>query len=427
MGENKSANGFWKAFGPGLLFAGAAVGVSHLVQSTRAGAVYGLALLVFVVIANFVKYPAFRFGQQYAAATGENLLVAYRRQGKGVLWLFVVITLLTMFTGCAAITLTTAALAKATFHLSQNLSTISLEIWGVILAILFVGEFRALDFLIKLLLAFLSIVTLLATALTLPSIPFTGFGDFWPNNFEPATIIFIAALVGWMPAPLDTAVWQSLWTQAKARVTKHQPTVRESALDFNIGFVVTTILALCFVLMGAGVMFQSGTTFEQGAPAFAVQILGLYEASLGSTIATLVGFAAMSVVFSTTLTAIDAWPRTLAGVALTVEDKGIDVDDHRISHAIRSPYYWVATVVLLAGAYLILTVMMNSFKTLIDIATTISFISAPLLARFNHVAMFGDHVPREKKPGFFLWIWSALGVLIMAAFALYYIWIRFLN
>ena len=29
---------FLKSIGPGLLFAGAAIGVSHLVQSTRAGA-----------------------------------------------------------------------------------------------------------------------------------------------------------------------------------------------------------------------------------------------------------------------------------------------------------------------------------------------------------------------------------------------------
>ena len=43
--------------GPGLLYAGAAVGVSHLVQSTRAGANYGLLMIVVVVAANIIKYP----------------------------------------------------------------------------------------------------------------------------------------------------------------------------------------------------------------------------------------------------------------------------------------------------------------------------------------------------------------------------------
>jgi hypothetical protein len=32
---------FLQSLGPGLLFAGAAIGVSHLVQSTKAGAEFG--------------------------------------------------------------------------------------------------------------------------------------------------------------------------------------------------------------------------------------------------------------------------------------------------------------------------------------------------------------------------------------------------
>ena len=37
-----------KSIGPGLLYPGAAVGVSHLVQSTRAGAKYGLIMILVV-------------------------------------------------------------------------------------------------------------------------------------------------------------------------------------------------------------------------------------------------------------------------------------------------------------------------------------------------------------------------------------------
>ena len=35
-----------KTLGPGILFASTAIGVSHLVQSTRAGAKYGFGLLI---------------------------------------------------------------------------------------------------------------------------------------------------------------------------------------------------------------------------------------------------------------------------------------------------------------------------------------------------------------------------------------------
>ena len=46
-----------KKLGPGLLFAGAAIGVSHLVQSTRAGADFGWGLLWALALSNLFKYP----------------------------------------------------------------------------------------------------------------------------------------------------------------------------------------------------------------------------------------------------------------------------------------------------------------------------------------------------------------------------------
>ena len=55
-----------KKLGPGLLFAGAAIGVSHLVQSTRAGADFGWGLLWALVLSNLFKNPFFQFGSRYA-------------------------------------------------------------------------------------------------------------------------------------------------------------------------------------------------------------------------------------------------------------------------------------------------------------------------------------------------------------------------
>ena len=55
-----------KKLGPGLLFAGAAIGVSHLVQSTKAGAEFGFGLIWALILCNFFKYPFFLFGTKYA-------------------------------------------------------------------------------------------------------------------------------------------------------------------------------------------------------------------------------------------------------------------------------------------------------------------------------------------------------------------------
>ena len=71
-----------KKLGPGLLFAGAAIGVSHLVQSTRAGADFGWGLLWALFLVNLFKYPFFQFGPRYALATGESLLDGYYKLEK---------------------------------------------------------------------------------------------------------------------------------------------------------------------------------------------------------------------------------------------------------------------------------------------------------------------------------------------------------
>ena len=44
-----SLKGILKTVGPGILYAGAAIGASHLVQSSRAGANYGFGIIWAVI------------------------------------------------------------------------------------------------------------------------------------------------------------------------------------------------------------------------------------------------------------------------------------------------------------------------------------------------------------------------------------------
>ena len=105
----------FKKLGPGLLFAGAAIGVSHLVQSTRAGADYGFTLIWVLIFANLIKYPFFEFSPRYTAATGESLLSGYKKQGRWAIGLYLLVTLTTMFTVVAAVTLVTASITSNIF------------------------------------------------------------------------------------------------------------------------------------------------------------------------------------------------------------------------------------------------------------------------------------------------------------------------
>ena len=99
---------FLKTLGPGILFASTAIGVSHLVQSTRAGAKFGFGLVGLVMITNLIKYPFFEYGSRYANATGTSLIDGYRRIGKWMLYVYMLITALSMFFVTAAVGFVTA-------------------------------------------------------------------------------------------------------------------------------------------------------------------------------------------------------------------------------------------------------------------------------------------------------------------------------
>ena len=135
--------------GPGLLFAGAAIGVSHLVQSTRSGADFGFGLIWTLLLIHIVKYPFFQYGPRYGSATGESLLEGYQKLGKGILEIYGILTFLTMFTIQSAVTIVTAGIATSLFG-----DFISIKVWTVVILslcfiILNIGKYKLLDVLMK--------------------------------------------------------------------------------------------------------------------------------------------------------------------------------------------------------------------------------------------------------------------------------------
>lgn len=412
--------------GPGLLFAGAAVGVSHLVQSTRAGAVYGVGLLLVILAANVFKYPAFSFGPRYAAATGTSLLEGYRRRGRAALVLYALLTFGTMFAVEAVVTIVTAGLAKALFALELEVDVISAGLIASCVVLLAAGRYRWLDRIIKLAVVALTLMTFAAAVLALPRVPW-GEARLWPagEQWNLQTAAFVAALVGWMPSALDISVWHSLWTLAKRRDTRHAPSVRESLLDFDIGYVGTVLLALCFMVLGAAVMWGSGQPLAGNAGAFANQVIALYTETLGDWARYLIGGAAFLVMFSTTLTVVDGFPRALS--ALYARFRGPEQPGTTEDEPGTRAVYWASMGVLGLGSVLILRLAAGrqEFKTLIDVATTLSFLTGPALAALNHRAVFGDEVPPELRPGPRMRVFSLVSIGLLFAFALCWVYIRF--
>lgn len=410
--------------GPGVLFTGAAVGVSHLVQSTRAGAVYGFGLLLFVLLFNLAKYPAFRFGPQYAAATNTSLLEGYRRQGKWALAVYGALTLGTMFTVQAAVTLVTAGLAKFLLGTEASALLISAVLIGVCAGILGAGKYHWLDRIAKLVVTTLALSTIAATILALPSVAW-GSARFWPERFDPPTIFFLVALAGWMPSAIDVAVWQSLWTLAREKDSGHRPSLRESMADFNIGYWGTAFLAVCFLTLGAGVMHRDGVELADSAGAFAAQVISLYGETLGEWSRPIIAIAAFATMFSTTLTVVDGFPRALSVLVarLRAPEQPGGKDEEERGYRLT---YWISVAVLAAGSLLIIYALLASLKAMVDLATTLSLITAPVLAWLNHRAVLRPEVPREMRPQPWLVAASWAGIVVLGSFALYYLWLRLL-
>lgn len=394
-----------RKFGPGFIFAGAAIGVSHLVQSTRAGADFGFGLLWALLLINAVKYPFFEYGPRYASATGESLLEGYRKMGKGVIYVYLVLTFATMFTIQTAVTIVTAGIASSLFGFGTPV------IWTAVitltcLSILVIGRYKILDSLMKVIVIGLTISTIIAIALALDSEAVVSMKQVIP--METAGIAFLIAFMGWMPAPLDISIWHSMWTTEKKKL---DPSIqaRQSRFDFNVGYITTTILAIGFLSLGAVVMFGSEQSFSDNAGTFANQLIAMYTQSLGDWAKMIIGIAALTTMFSTSLTTLDGSPRVMHRTTELITGKKI-----------KNGYlYWL--IVLASGTLIIFFFLLSEMKLLVEIATILSFLTAPFYAFFNYRLLSGRHTPEKARPRPLLKAYSLICILILIGFSGWYL------
>ncbi len=442
----------WKALGPGLIFAGAAVGVSHVVQSTRGGAEMGTAAVLIVVVSCLIKFPAFRFGPLYAAMTGDSLLAGYRRQGIWVLVTFALLTLAILFTTLAAVTVVTAGLLlnlvpsigggllalgfEAGAEQAAAMSALLLVLTAILIGS---GGYRLLEGLMKVVMPLLVIGTILATALAIRNMSADDITILPPFSTGPDRNM-LAAMVGWMPAPIDIAVWSSLWTLARAPGRRMN---RQAVLgDFDAGFLATLLLAVLFVLLGAAVMHGAGVEFEASSVAFCGQVIELYTANLGSWSQPLIASVAFLAMLSTTVTVADGFPRTVAALvrqfrlvgtprSFAVTSQAASIAESNAETGSRKVYGAVFAIGSV-GAILILWFGLArkngiTFTGLVDFVTITSFIAAPLLAFFNHRCVFSTEISIEDRPTRLWWVWSWIGIVVFGGFAGVYVVGRFLG
>lgn len=410
-----------KKLGPGLLYAGAAIGVSHIVQSTRAGADYGYILLVAVLLAHIFKYPFFEMGPRYAAATGKSLVQGYAKTGKWALYTVAFLTLSTMFTIQAAVTIVTAGLA-------QKITGINLEGWqwsAIILAICFLflykGAFSVLDNLMKVIMVVLAVTTVVALVSSYYAIvpQDTAYMKTF-SLFNRTDVVFLIAFVGWMPAPLDLSIWHSIWSLASFEKNKAISTMKESLFDFKIGYWGTAILAGCFLILGANILYGTPTELSANGAVYAGQLIDMYGNSIGKWSYWIIAIAAFTTMFSTTITCLDAQPRVLSALWLEIKKH----NNPSVQKEVSKYQYQSLLLILSAGTIIILAFFVANMKQMVTIATSISFLTAPLLAYINYKTIFGQ-LSKAWQPPLYLKVLAIIGLVFLVIFSLYYIFLAF--
>ena len=390
-----------KNLGPGLLYAGAAVGVSHLVQSTRAGANYGLWMVLIVLITNAVKYPFFEFASRYTAVKRKSILEAYKEMGNWALWMFLILTVSTMFIIQAAIVTVTSGLAKEIIGLEIPIPLISTFILIIVGVILIIGKYSFLDKMMKVIIISLAVTSLVAALLSMEqNWGRTNQFIFEMDLSESAHLFFLIALIGWMPAPMDITAWQSVWTRERQKVDKNF-NLKNALFDFKIGYWGTAVLAVLFIILGSITLYNSNIELASSGGAFANQLLGIYTKSIGAWAYPIIAIAAFTTMLSTNLSVMDAYPRVLGDTV-----KLLDLTDRTVKY-----HLWIILVV--SGTIIVVYFFMQNMRQMVDLATTLSFLTAPIIGFMNLKIVTNKGFPDEHKPNKFMIVVSWIGLLLM--------------
>lgn len=412
---------FLKTLGPGILFASTAIGVSHLVQSTRAGANFGFGLVGLVLLTNLIKYPFFEYGSRYANATGESLIDGYRKIGKWMLWIYIAITLLSMFFVTAAVGFVTAGFLDNLFGLSSRfgLSTnsILLALFAICTAVLLIGKYQVLDKMIKVIGTTLLISTLIAFVLTLINGPIQASPGFVkPEIWKMENLPFIIALMGWMPTAVDLSTWNSMWTVERIKETGYKPSLKETLADFNFGYIVSALLSICFITLGAYLMFGSGEELPSASHLFAGKVVEMYTSSMGSWSYYLIAAASFSIMFGTAIAVFDGYARSMSKSISLVQDQ-----------VEKKWNYPITLIVLILVSFFIVQQFLSNLKDLVDIAMIISFLIAPVIAIVNFRLVQGKNIGEENAPKKWLQVLSYIGIIVLSGFTIFFLWYRISN
>lgn len=394
-----------RALGPGLMMASAAIGGSHLIMSTQAGALYGWQLALLIILANLFKYPFFRFGPQYTLETGKSLIEGYAEKGRIYLWVFLLLNIFATILNTAAVAMICAAILNFILPFQLSINTVSIGILISCIAILLIGPYRLVDKISKIIIVSLTMATVIAVSLAAINGSVAPDGYISPSPWNLASLAFLVSLMGWMPCPIELSAINSLWVSAKKQIApvSHQ----DGIFDFNVGYISTAILALVFVALGALVQHGSGVELKMAGVAYIGQLIDMYAQVMGNWARLLVAFIAFACMYGTTLTVVDGYSRS------NMEAMRLILRQEKSNNRIFA--LWTTGAAL--SGMIIIIFFKGAVLSMLAVATVASFVSAPIFAYLNLSLVRNDG---HKMPTWLLYL-SFAGLIFLTGFTLLYL------
>ncbi|OIN27456.1 hypothetical protein AWH66_2012220 [Vibrio barjaei] len=407
---NRSYFTFFRGLGPGILMASAAVGGSHLVASTQAGALYGWQLAGLILLVNLFKYPFIYAGTQFTASSGKSLVEGYFELGRRHLLMFFIFMLISSFINTAALMMFSASLLEYFFPFAASKVQLFLGVLIVTCIVLITGKYKALDFLSKMTMLILTLTTVFAVTLAFQKYSLSSSVVMRDSPWTIGAIGFLIITMGWMPAPIEISTLTSMWLKKKVQHQDVEPHTIKT--DFHVGYISTIVLALVFLSLGALVFKGSEDQMIQGSVGFTHQLVNLYSSVTGDWSKYIIALIAFLCIYGSAITILDGYGRVLSeSFSLLVSAKSDDYSTYYI--------FWILFVS--TGAGVIVVTSIGSLKDMLHFTMIAAFLMTPVFAWLNYRVLNSTELNSTFRVTYGLNLLTKLGFIYLVGFCLLFV------
>ena len=120
--------------------------------------------------------------------------------------------------------------------------------------------------------------------------------------------------------------------------------------------------------------------------------------------------------FGTSLAVFDRYARSLERTT-----ELLFLSESKAEQALKNRSFYIGCLLVIGiGSFLVITFFGSSMKKLVDFATTMSFLIAPVIAVANYI-LVAKRIPTEARPKTAMHVLSWMGILSLTAFSIYFL------